>query len=106
MIVENLSKEDIVWLLKDYNNIRNYGKVSNWIDWHVRCLQLLKGSWAKPGCTCEWVAHSKIANSTYEQFEQALKDRLVILETPVIENELPAVKTRGRGRSKKNIGEN
>ncbi len=105
MNVDNLSKQDIEWLLNDYNRIRDYGKVSNWIDWHVKALQLLKGHWDKPGCTCEWVAHSKIANNTYQQFEQALKDRLVILETPVIEDELPTVEKRGRGRSKKDSGE-
>jgi len=107
--IENLTIEEIKWLLNDYNNIRQYGKVSNWMDWHVRCLQLLKGSWSKPGCTCEYVAHSKIANNTYEQHEQLLKDRLVILETPVIEDDQtgtnPIVAKRSRGRSKKNTEE-
>jgi hypothetical protein len=102
--IENLSKEDIVWLLNDYNRIRNYGKVSQWIDWHVKALQMLKGSWNKPGCNCEWSAHSRIASSTYEQFEQALKDKLVILETPVID-ELPENQVRRRGRSKKDTQE-
>jgi hypothetical protein len=102
--IENLSKEDIVWLLNDYNRIRNYGKVSQWIDWHVKTLQMLKGSWAKPGCNCEWSAHSRIASNTYEQFEQQLKDRLAILESPVID-ELSAVTKRSRGRSKKDTQE-
>ena len=103
-MIENLTIEDIKWLLGPYNQIRNYGKVSNYIDMHVKALQMLKGSWAKPGCNCEWGAHSRIASSTYEQFEQQLKDRLVILETPVID-ELPKNKTRGRGRSKKDTQE-
>ena len=103
MTIENLTIEDIKWLLNDYNRIRQYGKVNSWIDWHVKALQLLKGSWGKPGCTCEYVAHAKIANSTYSQFEQALKDRLVILESPVINEPEPDPTNpkRSRGRSKK-----
>jgi hypothetical protein len=104
MQIEKLTIEDIKWLLGPYNQIRNYGKVSNYIDMHVKALQLLKGSWAKAGCNCEWGAHSRIASNTYEQFEQALKDRLVILETPVID-ELSAVTKRSRGRSKKDTQE-
>ena len=75
-MVQNLSREDIDWLLNNYNKIRQYGKVVSWIDDHVRALQLLKGSWSKPGCTCEYVATAKIANNVYEQYEQQLKDQL------------------------------
>jgi hypothetical protein len=104
MAVENLKIEDIKWLLNDYNKIRQYGKVNSWMDYHVRALQLLKGSWDKPGCACEYVAHAKIANSTYSQYEQQLKDQLVILETPVINEPGPDSTSpkRSRGRSKKN----
>lgn len=79
-MVQDLSREDIDWLLNNYNKIRQYGKVSNWIDDHVRALQLLKGSWNKPGCNCEYVSTARIANSVYEQYEQQLKDQLFSYE--------------------------
>ena len=83
--INNLSKQDIEWLLKDYNGIRNYGKVNSWIDWHVKTINLLKGSnEGKPDCSCMYVATAKFANSIYEQHEQALKDKLVELDTPVV----------------------
>ena len=104
MNIENLPIEEINWLLNDYNRIRNYGKVNSWIDWHVRAMAALKGSAEKPSCSCSWAATARVASSTYEQHEQALKDRLVILETPVID-ELPAVTKRSRGRSKKDTQE-
>jgi hypothetical protein len=103
-MIENLTIEEIKWLLNDYNRIRDYGKVTSWIDWHVRALTLLKGSWEKPSCNCQYSVTGRIGSSTYAQFEQALKDRLVILETPVID-ELPAVTKRSRGRSKKDTQE-
>jgi len=98
--IDNLSKEDIVWLLNDYNRIRNYGKVNSWIDWHIKAQSLLKGSAQKPDCSCMWVAAARVANSMYEQYEQQLKDRLVILETPVIENDTTGINTgtKSRGR--------
>lgn len=96
--IENLGIEDINWLLNDYNRIRNFGKVNSWIDWHIKAQSLLKGYAEKPSCSCMWVAAARVANSMYEQHEQQLKDKLVILETPVID-ELPKNKTRGRKRS-------
>ena len=102
--VENLPIEDIKWLLNDYNRIRQFGKVNSWIDWHIKAQQLLKGHAEKPGCTCMWVAAARVSNSMYEQHEQQLKDRLVILETPVIDEPTTntTVTKRGRGRSKTN----
>jgi hypothetical protein len=102
--IEKLTIEEIKWLLFDYNKIRGYGKVNSWIDWHVRAQQLLKGNAEKPSCSCSWAATARVSNSMYDQFEQQLKDRLVFLETPVID-ELPKVKTRGRKASKTNTGE-
>jgi len=109
MNLNNLTIEDINWLLNDYNRIRNYGKVNSWIDWHVKALQLIKGSAQKPDCACSWAATARIASSTYEQHEQQLKDRLVTLENPVIEDDQKGINTspskRSRRASKENSGE-
>ena len=104
-MVQNLNKQDIEWLLNDYNKIRQFGKVSNWIDDHVHCLRLLKGSWSKPGCSCEWAATARIASSVYEQYETELKEKLVTLQTPVIDDQTgidAGTKTRGRRVRKEN----
>ena len=104
--VDNLTIEDINWLLNDYNKIRGYGKVNSWIDWHVRAQQLLKGNAEKPSCSCMWATAARVANSMYDQHEQQLKDRLVILQTPVIENDTTGTdavpKKRGRRASQEN----
>jgi len=85
MNINNLPIEDIKWLLKDYNGIRNYGKVNNWIDWHVKAINLIKGgNEPRPDCSCMYVSAAKFANSIYEQHEQAIKDRLLELENPVV----------------------
>ena len=42
MNINNLTIEEIKWLLGDYNKIRQFGKVSNWVDDHVNALRLLK----------------------------------------------------------------
>lgn len=96
MNIQNLSKEDLEWLLGDYNKIRQYGKVSNWVDDHVRCLALIKGSWSKPSCNCEWAALARIASSTYEQYEQQLKDQLASYESRISDTGGSQEVTRGR----------
>jgi hypothetical protein len=104
MQIEKLTIEELKWLLVDYNRIRNFGKVSQWIDWHIRAQALIKGSAQKPDCSCSWSAAARIASSMYEQHEQQLKDRLAILESQVID-ELPEVTRRSRKRSKGNTRE-
>jgi len=102
--IDNLSIRDIKWLLNEYNRIRNYGQVNKYIDMHVQSMEMLKGSAQKPDCSCAYAATARIASSIYEQHEPALKERLVVLETPVVD-ELQEVKRRGRKRSKENTGE-
>jgi hypothetical protein len=102
--VDNLSIGDIKWLLNEYNRIRNYGQVNKYIDMHVKSMTMLKGSAQKPDCSCAYAATARIASSIYEQHEPELKNKLVILESPVID-ELPEVKRRGRKRSETNTGE-
>jgi hypothetical protein len=97
----NITQQDAIWLVEDYNKIRNYGKVVSWMDWHLKTMSLFKGQpVSRPSCSCEFGAYARMANSMYEQNEAELK---LIAYPPQIEviDELPAVKTRGRGRSKK-----
>ena len=78
----NISLEDAQWLVKHYNPIRNYGRVNDWIDFHVKAINIIKGSnEPKPSCNCMYVATAKLANSMYEQHEATIK---AIVETPVI----------------------
>jgi len=93
-MVQNLSREDIDWLLNNYNKIRQYGKVNSWIDDHVRALQLLKGNWNKPGCNCEYAATARIANSVYEQYELELKNQL----SSYVDQQASQTTTRGRNK--------
>lgn len=85
-----ISKQDVDWLLNDYNKIRGYGKVTSWIDWHLRAMSIFKGqAIAKPSCSCEFGAYSRMANSMYEQ-------NLPLLEELNTKYNTPEVKKRGR----------
>lgn len=96
--VDNLTKQDIEWLLNDYNRIRNYGKVNSWIDWHIKAQQLLKGNAEKPSCACMWATAARVSNSIYEQYEPQLKDKLLSYENA----DQPGSEKIKRGRNKKN----
>jgi hypothetical protein len=78
-----ISKQDVEWLLNDYNKIRGYGKVSSWIDWHLRAMSIFKGqSVSKPSCSCEFGAYSRMANSMYEQNLSLLEELNTKYNTP------------------------
>ena len=63
-----ISKEDLAWLLNDYNKIRGYGRVTSWIDAHLRAMSIFKGQViGKPSCSCEFGAYARMANSMFEQ---------------------------------------
>jgi len=85
-----ISKEDALWLLNDYDKIRLYGKVGQWIDSHVRAFSIIKGKQVgKPDCNCQYVAFSKLANSMFEQHLETIK-QIAYAEEPT------TTKTRGR----------
>ena len=63
-----ITKEQALWLLNDYNKIRQYGKVANHINAHVKAFSIIKGKEVpRPDCTCQYVAFSQLTNSMYEQ---------------------------------------
>ena len=75
----NITKEDAKWLLNDYNAIRGYGRVNNYIDMHLKAMSIIRGQQVgRPSCSCEFGAIARIANSLYEQhlseIEQAYGD--------------------------------
>jgi len=94
--VDNLTKQDVEWLLNDYNRIRNYGKINSWIDWHIKAQSLLKGRAEKPSCSCMWATAARVANSMYEQYEQQLKDKLLSYESTVTDTTGSQEVKRGR----------
>ena len=107
----NISQQDALWLLTEYNKIRQFGKVSSWMGDHVRTMSLIKGTKVSvPSCNCEHAAYARMANSMYEQNEETIKAIAYPPQIEVIENDTTGIdtgiKTRGRGRSKKNTGEN
>ena len=101
----NISQQDALWLVENYNKIRQFGKVSSWIGDHVRAMSLIKGTQVSvPSCNCEYAAYARMANSMYEQNEAEIK---AIAYPPQIEviDETPihsSPKKRSGRRSKKN----
>jgi len=101
----NINQQEALWLVENYNKIRQFGKVSSWIGDHVRAMSIIKGTQVSvPGCNCEYSAYARMANSMFEQNIEAIK---TIAYPPQIEviDELPKNKTRGRKRSEGNTKE-
>jgi len=100
----NITQQDALWLVENYNKIRQFGKVNQWIGDHVRAMSLIKGNQVSvPSCNCEYAAYARMANSMYEQNEVAIK-AIAYPPQPVID-ELTTnttIKARGRKRSKAN----
>ena len=104
----NISQEDAIWMLTEYDRIRNYGKVVSWMDYHLKTMSLIKETHvSRPSCSCEFGAYARMANSMYEQNLDAIK---AIAYPPQIEviDETPAhsgTKKRGRRASETNTEE-
>lgn len=70
----NISKEDAIWMVTEYNSKRGYGRVNDWIDYHLRAMSIIKGQQvSRPSCNCEFAAIARMANSMYEQHETELQ---------------------------------
>ena len=90
-----ISKQDAEWLLGEYNSKRGYGRVNDWIDYHLRAISIIRGQQVgKPSCSCEFGSFARIANSLYEQHLAEIQAAAnPIIEEPVIK------KTRGRQKT-------
>jgi len=101
----NINQQDAIWLLTEYNKIRQFGKVSSWIGDHVRAMSLIKGTQVSvPGCNCEYGAYARMANSMYEQHLEEIKAIAYPPQIEVINDQTgtnASVAKRSRGRSKK-----
>ena len=75
--MEHLSKEDIAWLLGDYAQIRQLGRVSKHIGAHCRAMSLFKNKTiGKPSCSCEYAAYANMASNMWEQHYSELQNKL------------------------------
>jgi DNA-binding IscR family transcriptional regulator len=80
--MDHLTKDDAIWLLTDYNKIRGYGRVTQWIDDHLRAMSLIRNTpYHKPSCNCEFAAYAQMANSMYEQNLAQIKIAAGVKET-------------------------
>jgi hypothetical protein len=74
--MEHLSQEDAKWLIEDYNKIRGYGRVNDWIDYHIKAMSLIRDTvYNKPSCNCEFASYARMANSFFEQHYEEIKNR-------------------------------
>ena len=102
----NINQQEALWLVENYNKIRQFGKVSSWIGDHVRAMSIIKGTQVSvPGCNCKYSAYARMANSMFEQNIEAIKTIAYPPQIEVIDDQTgtnPIVEKRSRGRSKKN----
>lgn len=69
-----MTKEQAQWLLGDYAQVRQLGRVSKWIDDHIKAMSIIKGkNINKPSCNCEYAAYASMASSMYEQHLDYIK---------------------------------
>jgi hypothetical protein len=91
-----MTKEQALWLLNDYNKVRQYGKVANHINSHVKAFSIIKGKEVpRPDCNCQYVAFSQLANSMYEQHLDYIKQ---VANTD--ERETPAIPSTEEGSTR------
>ncbi len=70
----DVSKDDAIWMVTEYNSKRGYGRINDWIDYHLRAMSIIKGQQVgRPSCSCEYGAIARMANSMYEQHETQLQ---------------------------------
>jgi len=102
----NITQEEALWLVTEYNKIRNFGKVNSWMGDHVRAMSLIKGTQVSiPSCNCQYSAYARMANSMYEQNESEIKAIAYPPQTEVIDDQTgidAGTKTRGRRVRKEN----
>ena len=106
----NITQQDALWLITEYNKIRQFGKVNSWMGHHVRAMSLIKGTQVSvPSCNCEYAAYARMANSMDEQNEAEIKAIAYPPQIEVIEDDTTGTdavpKKRGRRASKTNTGE-
>ena len=75
------SKQDLEWIINEYPKVRQLGRVSKWIDDHIRTMSIIKGHPVnKPSCNCEHASYAVMASNMWEQHIEELK-RLLALKT-------------------------
>lgn len=70
-----MTKEQAKWLLEEYAQVRQLGRVTKWIDDHIKAMSIIKGkNINKPSCNCEYAAYANMASSMYEQHLDYIKE--------------------------------
>jgi hypothetical protein len=99
-----MTKEQAQWLLGEYAQVRQLGRVSKWIDSHIKAMSIIKGkNINKPSCNCEYAAYANMASSMYEQHLDYIKQvaNTDERETPMVQG---TEEGRPRGRKKSTGG--
>ena len=100
-----MTKEQAQWLLGEYAQVRQLGRVSKWIDSHIQAMSIIKGKNVnKPSCNCEYAAYANMASSMYEQHLDYIKQ---VANTDERETRVVQGTEEGRPRGRKgNTGSN
>ena len=100
-----MTKEQAQWLLGEYAQVRQLGRVTKWIDSHIQAMSIIKGkNINKPSCNCEYAAYANMASSMYEQHLDYIKQ---VANTDERETRVVQGTEEGRPRGRKgNTGSN
>ena len=101
--MDHITKQDAIWLRDTYNKFRNYGRVNQYIDMHIKAMSIIKNKpISKPSCNCEFSAYARMASNMYEQHEAQILE--IANKSEVIDERttqtVPATKKRSTPRSK------
>ena len=86
--MEHLSKEDAKWLIEVYVPMKDLMITSERYKTHLKAYNILRNTNKRAGCySCEAKATASVAQSTFEQHEQTIRD----------------IASPKKGRKKKNV---
>lgn len=86
--MEHLTKAQAVWLLEEYLPMKDLMITTERYAVHLKAYNILRNTNKRAGCySCEAKATASVAQSTFEQHEQAIRD----------------IATPKKGRKKKNV---
>ena len=75
--MDNISPQDLEWIVNEYPKVRQLGRVSKWIDDHIRTMSIIKGHPVnKPSCNCEHASYAVMASNMWEQHITTLQNML------------------------------
>lgn len=75
MLNPNLTKEDALWLLNDFQPLIGRTVFGKNVGMYTKAINLIRGTNAgNPGCSCEYKLHAQVAQSLFGQHKSSIEE--------------------------------